>query len=625
MSLPASLTTWGLWQSYAKKHPGIVVAMTFVLLVFPIEKVVTPIYFGKMTQNISNGDKKAWSHMAVVAVMQILVLIMQNVNLVVTRHFQITMHSHVLENVLTYLCETRKCNVSELEVARIVQTIRLYSASVIETVNNWRTQLLPGFFGATGQVIYMFTLDWGLGLIVLFIMLFAAAGTIVNVVMATPVCKQMDQHEVEGYEVLDEILANFETVMNSNECPSEVENLLDHLVELRKLCSQSLAVIVGGSAITSLIIIVLIVVFFYRLYTRFMKMKDKRSVAVSTASTAVVLQLLYVARTIVITVHQLSHLQAASKKSLELLIEWNATELECPEEPTPPSPSSSPLPSPSPSPSHSGAVNSTPGASVTSSVFESPEMVTHVQPGSSKMVTHVQPETRSSFHQLLQKDKPALAFRSVSYTFAPELHPIFDKLNVQIEQGEKVAFTGKNGTGKSTFFRLVIRHIQPTDGSIEFFGVPYRDLSTEFIRQQIGYVQQRVALFNRSIAENILYGSKRSREYLAQRLAEFNLTDYFKRFDDGLDTQVGKRGQKLSGGERQMVHTVRVLLQDPLIYLFDEPTSATDDVTSKMITNIIEQVGRHKTVMVITHDPEVARLMDRTIRLDELVPKRHDR
>ena len=131
----------------------------------------------------------------------------------------------------------------------------------------------------------------------------------------------------------------------------------------------------------------------------------------------------------------------------------------------------------------------------------------------------------------------------------------------------------------------------------------------------ISYVPQNPTLFNRTIYENLNYGSEYSEEEIQHIIDNLKLTDFIKSFPDKLQTIAGKNGENLSGGQRQLIYILRGVIQDKKIILLDEPTSALDHTYKEILINLLKQLN-NKTIIVVTHDPEIYGLFDRIIMLE---------
>ena len=168
--------------------------------------------------------------------------------------------------------------------------------------------------------------------------------------------------------------------------------------------------------------------------------------------------------------------------------------------------------------------------------------------------------------------------------------------------GRTVAIVGPSGAGKSTISRLLFRFYDVTGGRILIDGQDIRDVTQKSLRAAIGMVPQDTVLFNDTIRYNIRYGRWEATDAEVEEAARLAQIDHFIRLSPkGYETEVGERGLKLSGGEKQRVAIARTILKAPPILLLDEATSALDSHTEKEIQDALERVSRNRTTLVIAH------------------------
>jgi ABC-type transport system involved in Fe-S cluster assembly fused permease/ATPase subunit len=197
--------------------------------------------------------------------------------------------------------------------------------------------------------------------------------------------------------------------------------------------------------------------------------------------------------------------------------------------------------------------------------------------------------------------KGAIRFENVSFDYEPA-RQILKGLSFEVPAGHTVAVVGPSGAGKSTISRLLFRFYDVTGGRISIDGQDIRDVTQKSLRSAIGVVPQDTVLFNDTIRYNIRYGrwdASNAEVEEAARLAQID--DFIRMSPKGYDTEVGERGLKLSGGEKQRVAIARTILKAPPILLLDEATSALDSHTEKEIQDALDRVSRNRTTLVIAH------------------------
>jgi ATP-binding cassette subfamily B protein/subfamily B ATP-binding cassette protein MsbA len=204
-----------------------------------------------------------------------------------------------------------------------------------------------------------------------------------------------------------------------------------------------------------------------------------------------------------------------------------------------------------------------------------------------------------------------LSLKNVSFHYHPN-QPVLSNVSLEIPFGKTVALLGANGSGKSTLIQLLCRYYDPVAGSIQLDDVDLRDLALSDIRQRMTLVSQNTELFNRSVFENIKYGSPDATKddvELAARLAHAHefITNSLS---EGYETIVGQAGQKLSGGQRQRIALARAILRKPEILILDESTSQIDMASELQIRETLQAMKGQMTILIITHREALIALAD---------------
>ncbi|MEO9528469.1 ABC transporter ATP-binding protein/permease [Roseibium sp.] len=201
----------------------------------------------------------------------------------------------------------------------------------------------------------------------------------------------------------------------------------------------------------------------------------------------------------------------------------------------------------------------------------------------------------------LQAVEGKIAFKQVRFHYDPE-RPILKGIDFEVPAGRTVAIVGPSGAGKSTISRLLFRFYDVTDGAVEIDGQDVRDVTQESVRDAIGMVPQDTVLFNDTIAYNIRYGRPDASEEEVREAARMaQIHDFIENLPQGYQSEVGERGLKLSGGEKQRVAIARTILKSPPILILDEATSALDTHTEREIQSALDEVSQNRTTLVIAH------------------------
>ncbi|OLS19615.1 MAG: putative multidrug resistance ABC transporter ATP-binding/permease protein YheH [Candidatus Heimdallarchaeota archaeon LC_3] len=221
--------------------------------------------------------------------------------------------------------------------------------------------------------------------------------------------------------------------------------------------------------------------------------------------------------------------------------------------------------------------------------------------------------------QLLENPKGKIEFRDLTFAYK-EGKNILKKFHLTINAGEKVAIVGHTGAGKSTLVKLISRNYEYQSGQLLIDDQDIRSLDLNEYRKKLAIISQEVFMWNSSIKENLLYGSGHITDAemkMNNVLDKLGIMDWINRLPEGLDTNVGERGNRLSMGQRQLIAFARILLVNPMILIMDEATSSVDPLTEVMIQKTINLLLEGRTSIVVAHRLSTVKNVDRIIVIKE--------
>lgn len=212
--------------------------------------------------------------------------------------------------------------------------------------------------------------------------------------------------------------------------------------------------------------------------------------------------------------------------------------------------------------------------------------------------------------------KGHVRFEHVSFTHEGRAVGVKD-ISIDIPAGHSVAFVGTSGAGKSTLLKLLFRFYDVEAGRVLVDGEDVRDVTQASLRRNLGLVPQDVVLFNDTIRANVAYARPEASDAeVEEAMRQAQLLDFVKALPEGLNTRVGERGLKLSGGEKQRVGIARVILADPAILVLDEATSALDSGTEAAVQGALEAAARGRTSLIVAHRLSTVQHADEIIVLE---------
>lgn len=226
-----------------------------------------------------------------------------------------------------------------------------------------------------------------------------------------------------------------------------------------------------------------------------------------------------------------------------------------------------------------------------------------------------EPEEENAGKKQLQEFKDKIEFKNITFSYGS--NTVLKDFSLVINKGEKIGLVGLSGSGKSTLISLLLRLYNVEQGEILVDGINVQDYSLESLRDVFALVSQDIFLFNDTVKENLLAGNAFSDEEIKQALSVSYADEFIENLPEKMDTSIGDRGLKLSGGQSQRLTIARAFLRDCPILLFDEATSALDNESEKVVQKALDKVAGHKTVIAVAHRLSTIQDYDRIVVLKE--------
>jgi ABC-type multidrug transport system fused ATPase/permease subunit len=216
----------------------------------------------------------------------------------------------------------------------------------------------------------------------------------------------------------------------------------------------------------------------------------------------------------------------------------------------------------------------------------------------------------------LERRIERLEFRGVAIGYGATT--VVRNVSMALQAGEMIALAGSSGAGKTSLIYSIPRFVEPTAGAILFDGVDSRTVAPAAIRDRVGFVFQNESLFSTSIDANIRYGSPQANETDVQQAAAMaGAAEFVERLPDGYSTMLGRRGARLSVGQKQRIAIARALLRRPEIMVLDEPTAPLDPASESGLMTTLRTLAHDRIVLIVAHRPDVLAACDRVFFLHD--------
>lgn len=238
-----------------------------------------------------------------------------------------------------------------------------------------------------------------------------------------------------------------------------------------------------------------------------------------------------------------------------------------------------------------------------------------IMPSAKRLFSFLDMETETEGCKTCTSQSPRLEFRNVCFRY-DNSRSLLDDISFQVNQGEKIAIIGQNGSGKSTILKLLLRLYAPESGEILLDGESVQAFSLRSYRNLFSVVSQEPFLFMGNVTENIDLAETADEKSIEAAMQSSGVSEYLQQMPDGSKTEIGQNGARLSGGEKQKLAVARALLKDAPIVILDEATSGFDVESDAYLHEVIVNKMHKKTVIMITHHYQNLEGMDRVYRLE---------
>lgn len=539
---------------YFKSHTGRVAINMLFSLIIPVQDIVLPHFYGKLIDSLIKGEEILRKAALVIALFTLIELGFMLSDWHDIKTYA-TFQTFARQEILKNLMRQYERNFSDLHIGSLMSKLVKVPYTLVVWYERVKHVIIPYALMFACAVAYFSAYDKQLGLALL-----CATIAYSMIVIGVPghFCRthavEKDKMVNNIHEEIDDTLRNF-VAMHGDDEKQKAE--MDRLEEYEELFTTRFAstmkCLMRTKMFTSLIIIVFTAFFILRSYEL---IKSKK--LATAAFSSLFLVLIYISNSMMSLENQLR----------EMIFDWGI-------------------------------------------ITESDEMFNKGDVQGA--------DGQGTGSDAIIKDIPAtgIGMKNVSFAFPGATSPILKDISFHIEKGENVVILGDIGSGKSTILKLLLKFNEPTNGVVYLDGKPYNSWKLKDLKRKMGYVPQQPLLFNRSIIDNITYGTKGiARSKVEEFIKRVGVEAEFMNLEHGLDTKVGKNGSKLSGGQRQIVWCLRVFFQESSILILDEPTASLDVKSTETLKKLLSVMMKDKTVIVVTHDPGLLDLASRKIRVE---------
>ena len=566
MSVSAQKTIWDVFVDFVASHRLFAASAMLMLVAYPLEQVVFPRLYGNIVQRVSKRSAAGGyalfqdiKHYLVILVVllviaQTLYCTMDTVDTYMIPRLQAHYRKWLVHDVLKRF----ENEYQDLEMGKITSKILKLPLTIRDIYHQIRMYIVPCLLVTIVALAYFFYIDPPIGLVSTATLFLFYWLTVTVSKSCVPLSRRREVAHNELHETIDDSLSNLLSVYTANTVPREISHL-DSQEErfYRQYVKFNRCAVVSKIKFSVLYILTFVIINGFAIYRT----------CEGHMSVGTLVSVLF------ITTYLISDVQIISGEIYDIIYNFGV-------------------------------------------LMESQRFIDALLKRQTSSTPCQQP-TPARAHAA----SGSIDFHKVSFRYPRSAHYSLRDVTLHIPDGQRVVLMGNIGSGKSTITKLILRLFAHDSGTIRVGGTDVQRIPLTTLRRQVAYVPQTPQLFNRSIADNILYGNADasvSIDSIRAAIDRMHLHSVFDGLPRGLDTVCGKHGAQLSGGQRQIVVLLRILLRrDAKVLIFDEPTSALDRRHAATVRRVMKTLMRGRTSIVITHDPAFVKVVDRIITMKD--------
>jgi ATP-binding cassette subfamily B protein len=544
-----------LFLEFMKKYKFTLFIYTiFIICSFPLESILVPQIYSNFFKNI-NMQTKMVVFIKYFIILALLLLLVNGSNCI-TSYMDSYLIPELNEFIINYIFKNllikHENNISDIEIGKIITRISNVPTYLREFISDICIWIVPRFFTILLINLYFLYLDWRLGLLSIILLIIAVYFNTLFFNKCSVI--SIEKHKLNEYknELTVDKLSNNYSIYSSGNLNKEILNYNEHTNRYTQKFKESLLCLNKINIFTSIIIIVIFILL--NSFSTYLFIKKKIDF---TNLMAIFMTIIYYT---------------------PCIITINAT---------------------MPNLIHNYGI-----------LYAVDDFIKDLYNTDTK-------NKDRNIDDIIKKyiSNGTITINNLNFGYNSN-NLLFKNFYLTIKDKENIAIVGQSGNGKSSLIKLIMGYYKVDDNMIYIGDDDINTFDLNDLRKQISYVNQNSKLFNMTVMENIQYGNNMSEEEIINMCEKLNISNIFKNLKNGYKTNVGIDGNNLSGGQRQIIHILRCIFKRNKIVILDEPTSAIDKDNTQIIINIIKELSKNSTLILITHDESILYIADRIITLD---------